>query len=77
MYQTRQRSRSDRLAFSAATTRVQHRLRSMRAQRGQPRLDEELDPLLGERSRHLLSQDRRALALTERVAAHLGGLPPA
>jgi hypothetical protein len=66
MYQAPQHSRSDR-GLSAATTRVQHRLHSMRAQRGQARLDEELaagvrpgsDPLLRERSRYLLSQETR------------------
>jgi len=47
MYQAPQHSRPGRPGLSAATTQAQHRLRLMRAQRGQTRLDDpnsEVDP---------------------------------
>jgi hypothetical protein len=75
MYQTPHQSRHARSGISGASTRVQQRLRSMRARPGQGRLDEELaagvrpdsDPLLRERARHLLSRDARL-----KMAAALG-----
>lgn len=67
MYQAPQHSRTTRSSLSAATTRAQQAMHSMRAQMSQSRLDQELasgvrpdtDPLLRERARQLLSRDSR------------------
>lgn len=67
MYQSPQQARPARSGLSAASIRVQRRLRSMRAQFGRPRLDQELaagvrpdsDPLLRERAEFLLSRKSR------------------
>lgn len=75
MHQGSQQSRPARSGLSAATTRAQHVLHSMRAQFGQTRLDEELaagvspdaSPFLRERARYLVSRDSRL-----KMAAGLG-----
>lgn len=75
MHQAPQQSRPARSGLSAATTRAQHALHSMRAQFGQTRLDEELaagvppgsSTFLRERARYLVSRDSRL-----KMAAGLG-----
>lgn len=67
MYQSPRQARTARSGLSAASTRVQHRLRAMRARLGRTRLDQELaagvrpdyDPLLRERAEFLLSRKSR------------------
>lgn len=67
MNQSPSQDRPSRLGLSAASTRVQRRLRSMRAQFAGNRLDQELaagvrpdsDPLLRERAEFLLSRKAR------------------
>lgn len=67
MHQAPQQARPARSGLTAATTRAQHVLHSMRAQFGQNRLDEELasgvppdsNPFLRERARYLVSRDSR------------------